>query len=197
MRASIFLTWMLLVTACTAFEPQIHKSTKGAATDNKYFLSLTPQSLGRNLSLSQLITGEYGGNTYRARYEVEIIGDRLTIVGLSPIGITLFTLVQEGAAITLDSRLKQIAGFDPRYTLFDLYLSYWPAEVLARALEQNGLTLDVDARKSSRTVRDTDGNTVAIVTYPPERNAGGITTIMHADPAYRLRISPLSAPGRQ
>ncbi|MFT5489408.1 MAG: hypothetical protein ACI9JL_001228 [Paracoccaceae bacterium] len=192
MRTATFLICVLFVTACAVSEPPPPK-----AAENRYFLALTPKSLGRNLSLSQLVTGEFGGNTYRARYEVEIIGDRLTIVGLSPIGLTLFTLIQSGDAVTMDSRLKEAAGFDPRYTLFDLYLSYWPAEVLERALEQNGLTLDVDARNSSRTVLDADGRTVATVTYPPGRNPGGATVIAHVEPPYRLRILPLNAPGQK
>lgn len=192
MRASIALLCVLFVTACAVFEAPTPKSA-----DSRYFLSLTPESLGRNLSLSQLVTGAFQGDTYRARYEVEIVGDRLTIVGLSPLGITLFTLVQRGETVTMDSRLKAMSGFDPRYTLFDLYLTYWPADVLGRALIKNRMTLDVDARNSNRIVRDADGKTVATVTYPPDRNRGGVTVIAHVDPPYRLRISPLKAAGRQ
>lgn len=192
MRPAIFLLCVLFMTACTVIEPPPPK-----ATESRYFLSLTPKSLGRNLSLSQLVMGEFGGNTYRARYEVEIIDDRLTIVGLSPIGITLFTLIQSGESVTMDSGLKEAAGFDPRYTLFDLFLSYWPVDVLERALKQNGLTLDVDARNGSRTVLDRIGGTVATVTYPRDRNPAEVTVITHTDPPYRLRVSPLNPPGPQ
>lgn len=192
MRAVIWMLCVLFMSACTVFEPPPPKET-----ESQYFLSLTPKSLGRNLSLSQLVMGEFGGNTYRARYEVEIVDDRLTIVGLSPIGITLFTLVQRGGTVTLDSRLKEAAGFDPRYTLFDLYLSYWPTDVLDRALKQNGLMLDVNARDGSRIVLDANGKTVATVTYPPAGDPRGATVIAHVDPPYRLRVLPLTVPGQQ
>lgn len=195
-RLSLALVLTLLMAACAVLEPtgQIltGQKPKGQnAPESRYFLSLTPNSLGRNLSLSQLVIGEFEDRTYRAQYEVEIVGDRLTIVGLSPLGITLFTLIQTGDSVTIDSRLKELLGFDPRYTLFDLYLSYWPPDVLARALKRNGLTLDVDTEKSSRTVRDAEGNTVASVTYPPDPKHGGTTVIAHVNPPYRLRVSPL------
>lgn len=196
MRALLVLALSLLVAACAVFESMNQRSADRSSAQSRYFLSLTPKSLGRNLSLSQLVTGEFKGRTYRARYEVEIIGDTLTIVGVSPLGITLFALTQKGDTVTLDSRVKELSGFDPRYTLFDIYLSYWPAQVLERALRQNGLTLNVNAEKSSRTVRDTEGRTVATVTYPRDANPGGTSTITRSNPEYRLGVSPLKVPGQ-
>jgi hypothetical protein len=195
-RLSLTLILTLLVAACAVFKPTGPNSvgrepTKQNSPESRYFLSLTPSSLGRYLSLSQLVIGEFEDRTYRAQYEVEIVDDRLTIVGLSPLGITLFTLIQTGDIVTIDSSLKELSGFDPRYTLFDLYLSYWPPDVLARALKRNGLTLDVDTEKYSRTVRDAEGNTVATVNYPRDRKYGGTTVIVHVNPPYRLRVSSL------
>ncbi len=193
MRRITALVLILAVSACAAVEPR-----PAADTESRYFLSLTPESLGRNLALSHLVTGEHDGNTYRVRYEVEILGDRLTIVGLSPLGITLFILVQKGDTVTVDTRLKEAAGFDPRYTLFDLYVTYWPANIVRDALEKNGMTLDEDPGNGNRTVRGPDGRKVVTVTYPAAPDSGtligAVTEIEHFDLPYRLRIRPITVP---
>lgn len=179
---------ILVVAACAVIEPRPQPA------GSRHFIALTPASLGRNLSLSQLVTGEHNGKTYSVRYEVEIIGDRLTIVGLSPIGITLFTLVQKGDTITVDTRLKEAAGLDPRYTLFDLYLAYWPPDILRSALAKNGMALDENPRNRTRNVRGPDGSKVATVTYPTGTKAGAGTVIEHFDLPYRLHITPIAVP---
>lgn len=155
------------------------------------FLSLAPASLGRDLELSQRVTGDHGGKTYRARYEVELTGNRLVVVGLSPIGITLFTIVQQGSDITVDSALSKVLSIDPRYTLFDLYLTYWPPSVLAPALDKIGMTLDLTAKGKTRTVRDRDGRRVATITYA--ESSRGAIEIEHFDRPYRIRIFPLTS----
>ena len=185
---------LLVVTGCALLEPVPQKPPENA-DKSSYFIGLTPQSLGRNLSLSQLITGQYDGKTYRVRYEVEIIGDRLTIVGLSPLGITLFTLIQQGNTVKVDTRVKELAGFDPRYTLFDIYLTYWPIDTLRSALKPNGMTLEEFAPDRSRKLRDAAGKTVATVKFPSGTDSRAVTVIEHFDIPYCLRITPIGAPG--
>lgn len=188
MRTVIWFMVVFVLAGCaTPLPPQ-------NAENNRYFLSLTPESLGRNLVLSHLVTGKYGGKTYRARYEIDVVGDRLTIVGLSPLGITLFTLVQQGESVSVDSRLGGAPAFDPRYTLFDLYLTYWPENVLGPALEMNGMTLEINAGGKTRTVRDAGGRLVATVMFPSGATPGAATRIEHFDRPYSLKIIPVKVP---
>ncbi len=188
MRATIVSIAMLLgLTACAA---------PPAAIDGRplpRFLSLSPESLGRSLSLSKIVTGEYGGKTYRMRYEVEITPARLAIVGLSPLGVTLFTLIQEqGGSMTVTQPGKN-APFDPRHILFDLYLTYWPREILQAALSSLSLRLDQNAAGSVRRVLDANGEPVAEIAYPPQKFQKGGIVIRHFDIPYRLRIVTLEA----
>ena len=139
--------------------------------------------------MSQLVTGEYLNDKYQTRFEIEVLGNRLTIVGLSTLGVTLFTLVQMGDQITLESRLEKYADIDPRYTLFDIYLTYSPEPALDQALRRNGLKLYVEPNNRARIVRDSNGEMVATVIYSED-----VTLISHAKPNYTLHVSQLAAP---
>lgn len=188
MRMAIWIIVAVSVAGCAIRQPSEHPGS------NRHLLSLTPKSLGRNMVLSQLVAGKHDGKTYRARYEIDVAGDILTIVGLSPIGLTLFILIQQGNSISVDNRLGDALTFDPRYTLFDLYLTYWPATALLPALEMNGMTLETTAAGKIRTVRDRGGRRVVTVTYPSGNTMGAATVIEHFDRPYRLKITPIKVP---
>ncbi|NKB58324.1 MAG: DUF3261 domain-containing protein [Alphaproteobacteria bacterium] len=150
--------------------------------------SLAPASLGRSLSLSQLVVGEYKDQSYKMRYEVDITPERLAMVGLSPLGITLFSLVQERDEISVETFFKQEPKFDPRYTLFDLYLTYWPPEVLRTALASRQMRFEESADGLTRHVRGPKGDILAEVVFPPKDAARSEIVIQHFDFPYRLRI---------
>lgn len=155
------------------------------------FLTLEPASLGRSLSLSQLVIGEYQNRTYRMRYEVEITPKRLAIVGVSPLGVTLFTIVQEGGDTAIETPTKDNFPFDPRYILFDVYLTYWPGKVLKAPLASLDMQLDEDAQASMRRLSSAAGNRIAEIMYPKENEKKGETIIQHFDRPYTLRIVTL------
>lgn len=179
---------LLTVTACAGSAPQGMK-----APSSPHFLSLDPSSLGRSLSLSQLITGEYEDKIYKMRNEVEITPTRLAIVGLSPLGISLFTLVQERDKVTVETVSKEKMAFDPRYILFDFYLTYWPTAVLQKALASEQLVLDESTDKKTRRIRDLHENLVVEITYPSTSTLENDIIIEHFDLPYRLRIKTLEA----
>lgn len=182
-RLVFFVGLVLLLFGCSATpEPQ---------PAGRNFPLLAPESLGHSLSLSQMVVGEYEGKTYRMRYEVEILPSRLVIVGLSPLGLTLFTLVQEKDTVDIERYFENQPAFDPRYTLFDFYLAYWPLKVLQPVLENAGLIIEEDRDGSGRRVSRAEGATVATVSYSGRKEEGGKIVIQHFDIPYRLRISTL------
>lgn len=177
---------ILLASACAGTPP-----LEADAQKNGRFLSLQPNSLGRSLSLSQLVTGEYDNQTYKMRYEVEITPKRLAIVGLSPLGLTLFSLIQDRGQTTIKTFTNKRAVFDPRYTLFDLYLTHWPAEALQAALAPLRMRIDESSDGSIRRVRAASGDLIAEIVYPAKYAKKGEIVIQHFDIPYRLRIVPL------
>ena len=182
---------MLLVATACAGTP----SPEPARNQAPQFLSLSPESLGRSLSLSQLVTGDYGDKSYTMRFEVEITPARLAIAGLSPLGVTLFTLVQDQGGSIVVTQLKKQTPLNPRNILFDLYLTYWPSKALQAALSQLSMQLDKIAEGSVRRVRGPGGDVIAEITYPPKNLKNGEIVIQHFDFPYRLRIITLEARG--
>jgi hypothetical protein len=145
---------------------------------------LPPASLGRELARSELVTGDYGERSYRMRVELEVTAERLVVVGLSLAGVPLFTLEQTAAGLAVDSRVGDRLPFDPAYMLSDLQLVHWPADVLARALTERGLQLELPA--GQRRVIDRDGRPLIEIAY------GDVTTLRHLDRHYRLRIETIA-----
>lgn len=151
-------------------------------------LPLTPKSLGRSLSLSQMVTGHFDRRKYRMRIEVDVTPVQLTIVGLSPLGVTLFTLVQEEGKPIIVTRGRQRLAFDPRHILFDLHATYWPTETLRDALATQSLRLSDDAKQSVRHIFSSDGKRIAKVSYAPVSDGKNHIAIQHFDIPYRLSI---------
>lgn len=174
------LILLLLTEACAGANPGIGQGPPS--------LSLTPKSFGGTLSLSQLVTGDFDGRTYRMRFEIDITPDRLAVVALSPLGVTLFTLVQEQDKPALVTRGQQPAAFDPSHILFDLHLTYWPRNALRAALSQLSLNLFDSADGSVRRVQDSSGKAVAEITYGPKDATPRSIVIQHFDVPYRLHI---------
>jgi hypothetical protein len=178
----IALAIACLVSACG------HQSVNQSDTSAVPRLALEPLSLGRSLSLSQLVTGEYGDGTYQMRYEIDIQPERLGVVGLSPLGITLFTIIQERGVITSKVFVPGGIPIDPDYLILDLHLIYWPSIPLQEALESIGMRLDETADRSMRRIRDIHGNVLIEILYKSAHSRFDEINVAHFDHGYRLSI---------
>jgi hypothetical protein len=178
----ITLAVACLMSAC-GHQP-VHQNDTGAVPR----LALEPRSLGRSLSLSQLVTGEYQDHTYQMRYEIDIQPERLGVVGLSPLGITLFMIIQEHGAITSEVFVPGEIPIDPDNLILDLHLIYWPSIPLQEALENIGMRLDETADKSMRRIRDIDGNVLTEILYKSAHSRFDEISVTHFDYGYRLKI---------
>src|SRR3546814_1029663 len=87
---------------------------------------LLPATLGYHLSMSQVVASQYGGETRSLRVEVEISAERLVMVGVSHIGVPLFTLELDGQGLRTTALSAEALPFDPRYILSDFQLAHWP-----------------------------------------------------------------------
>jgi phospho-N-acetylmuramoyl-pentapeptide-transferase len=137
------------------------------------------------------VTGDHAGQEYKMRFELDITSSRLAIVGLSPLGLTLFTIVQEKGGISVEIPAKGQTVFDPRHMLFDLYLTYWPSKALQPALSRIRMRLDQTAEGTVRRIRGLDGNLIAEIKYLAKHMKTGEIIIQHFDFPYRLRIKTL------
>jgi hypothetical protein len=180
----IFLAFAIACLMSACGYQSVHQNDTTAVPH----LALEPQSLGRSLSLSQLVTGEYGDRTYQMRYEIDIQPERLGVVGLSPLGITLFTIIQEHGVITSKVFVPGGIPIDPDYLILDLHLIYWPSIPLQEALEGIGMRLDETADRSTRRIRDTHGNVLTEIHYKSVHSRFDQINVAHFDHGYRLSI---------
>ena len=190
MTRLMVLAMVFMVAGCTSSPPLGNSSQEPSR-----FLSLSPASLGYSLSLSQIVTGHYAGKEYKMRFELDITPSRLAVVGLSPFGMTLFTIVQEMGDLSVETPVKGQLVFDPRHILFDLYLTYWPVKALQSALSKIEMRLDEVSDGMVRRIRGLDGTVIAEIKYPSKSVTMGIITIQHYDTPYRLSIETLEARG--
>jgi hypothetical protein len=149
-------------------------------------LALVPSSLGRDLALSQILTASYDTKRYVMQIEIDVRGDNLAVVGVSELGITLFKIVQTGHLVHVERYGLNHAPFSPDYMLSDIYLTYWPEEMVAAAYRSMGMSMKVDAGSHTRRVLDSRGALVALVEYSPD-----VIVIRHYKYPYEIRIRPL------
>jgi len=158
-------------------------------------LNLPPDSLGRRLSLSQIVTGTFDNQTRSMRFEIEIDNNVLVIAGLSHFGATLFVLRQEGEQITAEAYSDNLYGIDPSWMLFDLKVTYWPAGRLGLALSQRQMRLEDVPDNGLRRVYGPGERLVMEVHYLDGFLTPGQISITHFDRPYRLFINAIE-PGK-
>ena len=159
-------------------------------------LSLPPESLGRSLWLSQLLTARVGTQEQSFRFEAEVSPERLVIVGLTHMGAPLFTLTEDDDAMNVETIGDGQLPFNPRYMLADFKLTYWPANVLRRALAPLGLRLEQSPDGLDRRVVAGDANPLVNIAYPRAGANAGEIMVNHYDYPYRLHIKTIRKEGR-
>ena len=149
---------------------------------------LPPASLGGNLSLSQLIVGEFKDQIHSLHVEIEVIPTRMVVAGLTPIDVPIFTLRQEADVIEVESPGSETFPFNPRYMLSDFQIAYWPAAVLSDKFRSVGLIIRETPTQDLREVVNEAGEVLVVVSYINKSDSAGDIVIEHFDPPYRLQI---------
>ncbi len=184
---------MVWVTALVMFGCVAGPPTAEEAAGNAPNLNLPPESLGRSLSLSQIVTGTYGDQTRSMRFEVEIeiASNKLVVVALSHFGVTLFVLRQEGKKVLVEAYTDELDGIEPSWVLFDLQVTYWPGERLGRALSRQHMRLEDEPKSGVRRVFGSREELIMEVRYLDGFLVPGDIAIDHFDRPYRLLIDAL------
>lgn len=184
MRILTLVLIVIAVAACVRSAPK----PDAAADDALIRALLPPSSLGGSLSLSQLVVGEFLDERRSMHVEVEVTPTRLIVVGLTPVGVPLFTLEQEAGEIKVETLGTKSLPFNPRHMLSDIQIAYWPIAALRNKFQSFGLTVRQVASQSLREVLGESGEVLVAVTYHNNADKLGDITVEHFDPPYRLQI---------
>ena len=181
------VTILLVIAGCARLAPPTSDHTRPLLDP-----LLPPASLGRQLARSELVTGDDGDRTYSMRVELEVTPERLVVVGLSRLGMPLFTIEHTSAGIGVQSSVGGEPPFDPAHLLSDLQLVHWPRGVLEEALAARGLRLLERPGEGVRRVLDRDGQMLVEIVHCPASADPDLTTVHHFDRPYRLRIETIA-----
>ena len=161
---------------------------------NLKFSLLPPESFGQSLSVLQSLELQYKGKTQQLLAQLEITQNKMTFVGLSPMGNRLFTVLWTGQNFSDEHLLKNSKDewpfpFEPKRILADVQLALWP-----NIQTQNRMKIRETALPNmSREILRSDLNEYPImrITYETRPFWQGLIVIEHLERNYRLSIESL------
>ncbi|MGI2065881.1 DUF3261 domain-containing protein [Shewanella sp. MF08487] len=79
-------------------------------------------------SFSQKVSIKVADKSHELLTQVELEGDRMTLVGLAPLGQALFTLVYDGNTLSSEQSVLLGDSFKAEYLMAMMQLIYWPEQ---------------------------------------------------------------------
>lgn len=192
-RCTLLLGFVLTLTsACTP-----HRDYVSASDARGAMAALSPASLGHDLALSQIVTGELLGEGNSVRFELVVESDQLVLVALTPTGVPLFAIKQIGPDIDVDNILPEASSLSPEFLIADIKFAHWPLETLNLALGpfRSRVSEGEVAGARHRVLRDEMGQVIVEITYPSLAASGDEIVLRRYDVPYRLRIRSVSPQG--
>ena len=147
---------------------------------------LAPATLGADRSVTQIVRGALGEREVTMSCVVTVKDGAMTIVGLSAMGVRLFTLKYDGQSTSVDSMMAMPPQLTPERLLADLQLVFWPLDALRQPLAAAGWQVSDAAPGTRRLRRDT--LLVAEVHYATTDPWSGRSWLVNLEHGYTLSI---------
>ena len=186
MRLLNLILILLLLSGCLSKYQNSIEHVSVADTVNYTLLPTIPFSNG--LTLTQSATVTYQDESHDLIFHTEITNRQLTMVGLSPTGTRLFTIMMQEGTVNAEGFSSMIDAIKPEYLLADLQLSLWPQEQINQNLSGANVE-EVDSLTRSL-VQNND--TIIIIRYSEEERFKGDIQFTHHQRGYNLSLTPLS-----
>lgn len=148
------------VAGCVAESPP--RAASALIGPDLRFAIPSPRELGRSIDATQLVTAHFRGQTQVFEAHLSVAPERLTFVGLDPLGRRALTVTADDTGITVDAAPWLPSGLRPENILADVAIVYWPEEAVRRGLSRTSATLRADRHERTITV---DGRDVVQVEY--------------------------------
>jgi len=186
MRLLNLILILLLLSGCLSKYQNSIEHVSVADTVNYTLLPTIPFSNG--LTLTQSATVTYQDESHDLIFHTEITNRQLTMVGLSPTGTRLFTIVMQEGSVNAEGFSSLIDAIKPEYLLADLQLSLWPQDQLNQNL--SGAVVK-EPRPLTRNVVQAN-NTIITVHYSEAEYYKGDIQFTHHQRGYNLSLTPLA-----
>ncbi len=166
-RRHILTVFLLIGTlAGCAAAPQPQSASALIGPDLRFAIP-SPRELGRSVDATQLVTAHFRGQTQVFEAHISVSPERLTFIGLDPLGRRALTVTQSDAGITVDAAPWLPSGLRAENILADVAIVYWPEEAVRRGLSRTAATLHADGHERTITANGRD-----IVRVEYERRQG-------------------------
>lgn len=152
---------------------------------------------GPDFRVTQLVTSGSGDNARKALFTIEVIDSTLVMVAVTPVGLPLFQARADRNGVDLTSVRMIDEGMKPEWILADFVLTFWPAQLLAGALPNEGYR--IEDSEFARTIKAPDGSPVVSIRYAlpttlTDRLRGEAHLINH-QLSYELTVKTLTLEG--
>ena len=177
------LIFAILCTGCMS-QPQRPASPETARP------LVAPSTLGSSRTVNQIVRGAFGEREMTINCVVTVKDGVMTIVGVSAMGIRIFTMKYDGQSTSIDNTLPIPAQLTPERLLADFQLVFWPLEALKKPLAASGWQVTEATLGTRRLRRDT--HLVAEVHYASADPWTGRSWLVNLDHGYTLNIDSKS-----
>ncbi|HMN44775.1 MAG TPA: DUF3261 domain-containing protein [Povalibacter sp.] len=176
MKAVVVILAALLLTACA--------STPTAPAPSRPLVS--PATLGSERAVNQIVRGAIGAREMTINCVVTVKDGTMTVVGLSAMGVRLFTLRYDGTTVQAEKGLPTPEQLTPERLLADLQLVFWPLASLQKPLQDAGWQVSEPATGTRRLRRG--DLLVAEAHYADQDPWAGRSWLVNFEYGYSLQI---------
>lgn len=125
-------------------------------------VTLPPPGITPAISSQQLLTGRFNGQTQSLLVLLNADGQKVTLAGLSSVGIRLFLATYDNTGIHTEQSVVMPQLPPASQVLADVMLSHWPLSAWQPQLPKGWTLNDTDTR---RELRNPDGKLVTEIVY--------------------------------
>ena len=152
------------------------------------FSLLPPESFGQSLSLLQSLEINYKGENRQLLAQLEINSNKITLVGLSPLGNRLFTVLWTGESLSEEYLAEWPFPFSPKHILADVQLALW-----LKIPQQDGFKIrEIQSPQLRREILRNE-EIVMRISYETRPFWQGEILIQHLERGYQLSIQTLQS----
>lgn len=125
-------------------------------------VTLPPPGITHAIRAQQLLTGSFKGQTQSLLVMLNADGDKVTLAGLSSVGIRLFLATYDDTGIHTEQSVVMPQLPPASQVLADVMLSHWPLSAWQQQLPKGWTLNDTDTR---RELRNPEGKLVTEIVY--------------------------------
>ena len=152
----------LLLFGCSATSKQNEEGRPKAWLQPGTQVTLPPPGISPAVSSQQLLTGSFGGKTQSLLVMLNADDKKVTLAGLSSVGIRLFLATYDEKGLRTEQSIV-IPQLPPAsQVLADVMLSHWPIAVWQPQLPQGWTLTDIGDK---RELRNASGKLVTEIIY--------------------------------